>query len=92
MLILYHLTVAAASLSASISAEKHSIDLELKKRSFHDENPLIYMADDHPLEFYWLRPYYPSRKFPNPNFSLSSTNTSHKWPLGARVAKSPPEG
>lgn len=48
-------------IAGNFSAAKRHIELELKKRAFHEEYPLINMADDHPLEFYWLPPYYPSR-------------------------------
>lgn len=33
----------------------------LQKRANHRESPLIYYGDDHPLEYYWTKPYYPSR-------------------------------
>lgn len=36
----------------------------LQKRGYHEEAPLIYVADDHPLEYYWTRPEYPSRMLP----------------------------
>lgn len=38
-----------------------SMKVELQKRGVHEEHPLIYIADDHPLEHYWTPPYYPSR-------------------------------
>lgn len=34
----------------------------LEKRGLHEEDPLIFVADDHPLEYYWTRPEFPSRK------------------------------
>lgn len=47
---------------------------ELKKRGFHEEPPLIYIADDHPLEHYWLAPYYPSRSFHRNTLIFLTTN------------------
>lgn len=33
------------------------------KRGFHEELPLIYVADDdHPSDHYWTKPYFPSRQ------------------------------
>lgn len=34
----------------------------LEKRGYHEELPLIYVADDdHPSDHYWTRPYFPTR-------------------------------
>lgn len=54
--------MARSGFANNFTTAKLSIVLELQKRGFHEEFPLIYMADDHPLEFYWLPSYYPTRK------------------------------
>lgn len=34
---------------------------ELSKRGLHEDNPLLYQAENHLLEYYLLPPHYPSR-------------------------------
>jgi len=64
MFILMYLNLVSGLVShiaGNVTLSKRQIDQELERRKFHEEIPLIYMAEDHPLEFYWLKPYYPSR-------------------------------
>lgn len=53
--------VCLASMADNFTALQQEITFELKKRGLHEEFPLIFMANDHPLEYYWLPPYFPSR-------------------------------
>lgn len=49
-------------LQDQVELTQNSSIQNLNKRGYHEELPLIYMAeDDHPSEHFWTKPYYPTR-------------------------------